>query len=262
MKNMTKTILLRGPTLTKSGYGESCRQVVKWLFELEDQGKIKVFSELLNWGLTPWITKRDEFIDRILQTSIKTKPPIFDTTIQIQLPNEWNPVLGINNIGFTAGVEATKCNPEWIKACDRMDLVITPSQFAANLFKESKTKIAVIPHCLTEAMTKSNFDKTNFLKNLDSDFNFLFVGMFTGNNEHNDRKNILYLMKWFLEAFDGKIDNVGLIIKTSLARLSNLDRSVITKNFKEILENQLGYTGLGPKIYLLHGDMSEEEMAV
>ena len=75
--------------------------------------------------------------------------------------------------------------------------------------------------------------------------------MFTVNNEHNDRKNILYTMKWFLETFkNNQIDNVGLVVKTSLGRLGYLDRDIITRNFKEILTNQLGYTGIGPKIYL------------
>lgn len=258
---MIKSVLLRGPILTHSGYGENCRQIAKWLFSLEDQGKIKIYTELLNWGVTPWITKRDKFVDRLIQASIITKPAIFDVSIQAQLPNEWNPVLGIQNIGVTAGVESTKCNPEWIKACDRMDLIIVPSKFTSELFAASKTPIRVVPHCLNQEILNSNIlDKEELLSGIETDFNFLFVGMFTGNNEHNDRKNILYMMKWFLEAFKDNT-NVGLVVKTSMARLGHLDRDMITKNFKDILEGQLGYTGNGPKIYLLHGNMSETEMS-
>ena len=63
-------------------------------------------------------------------------------------------------------------------------------------------------------------------------------------------------MKWFVEEF--KNDNVGLICKTHLGGASHIDREAITNNLQQILAP---YTDRKCKVYLLHGDMHECEMA-
>lgn len=105
-----KTVLLRAPLLSQSGYGVHSRQVARWLFDRADAlGNLEIHTELLNWGATPWYTDQyalDGLIGRCFQASADRKD-MYDVTIQLQLPNEWYPAKGKFNIGMTAGVEST-----------------------------------------------------------------------------------------------------------------------------------------------------------
>jgi len=83
------------------------------------------------------------------------------------------------------------------------------------------------------------------------------VGVLTGVTPDTDRKNLFYLIKWFVEEFKNDTD-VGLIIKTNRGRETAIDRTVTKKMLKQLLE-EIGHRGT-PKIYLLHGDMNRNEM--
>ena len=49
-----KSVLLRAPVLSMSGYGVHSRQVARWLFNAADtRGDLDITTELLNWGQTP-----------------------------------------------------------------------------------------------------------------------------------------------------------------------------------------------------------------
>ena len=69
--------------------------------------------------------------------------------------------------------------------------------------------------------------------NLEYDFNFLCI------SQMGPRKNLPNLIKWFVKEF--KDDEVGLVIKTNIMKNSLVDR-------------------LKCKVYLLHGDMTDEEI--
>lgn len=269
---MTKSILLRGPLLTKSGYGVHSRQIARWLFDKaeepskSDDDSIEITTELLPWGITPWFTDvyaEDGLIGKLVQSSVSPKQ-FYDLTIQIQLPNEWNPFLGSFNVGVTAGVEASSCNPQWVECVNRMQLVIVPSEFTKQTFLNSgkvTTPIIVVPESFPDAMLASNLTTSvidELPLDLTSSFNFLTIGQLTGNNPENDRKNLLYTIKWFYEAFKNKPD-VGLIIKTAMLRQTHLDRTMVTNVFNKVL-SELGVTESGPKFYLLHGDMQDSEL--
>lgn len=261
---MSKTILLRGPLIVQSGYGVHARQVARWLFDVAAKNHdIEVVTELLPWGQCPWYTDTDAengLIGRIIQASIK-KQPFYDMTIQIQLPNEWNPLLGMVNVGITAGVETSKCNPAWIDCINRMQLVITPSEFTKQTFLNSgavTTPISVVPESYFDKIKEQDSIKPFEIPNLETDFNFLVHGQLTGNNPENDRKNIPYTIKWLSEVFSGRSD-IGVVLKTSLVRQTALDRIMVTNLFNKMLM-EIKTNPVGPRFYLLHGTLSEEEL--
>ena len=56
--------------------------------------------------------------------------------IHIVVPNEFMNV-GKFNIGITAGIETTGCVHDWIQGCNRMDLIIVPSEFTKKVFLDT-----------------------------------------------------------------------------------------------------------------------------
>ena len=256
-----KKILVRAPLLTNSGYGIHSRQVLSWLLEKEKEGNIKVDVECLNWGSCPWIidkSKEDGIISEIMTRSIPLSPP-YDITFQVQLPDEWDPSLGKYNVGITAAVETDKCNPEWVDRCNKMNRVIVPSTFTKNVLKRSgtlKTKINVIPEWYHETIDKKDIQALDL--DLKTDFNFLTVGLLTGFNPDEDRKNLINTVRLFCKKFKDNKD-VGLIIKSSLGRYSSFDRKKSNEYFSKVVE-AIRETDF-PKVYLLHGALTKEEMA-
>lgn len=255
-----KTVLLRAPVLTLSGYGVHARQVARWLFEQEEVLDLDIAVEPLNWGHTGWLTDveaEDGLVGRVLQAANNTKP-FYDVTIQLQLPNEWNPMLGAFNIGITAGVETDRCNPAWIDAVNQMNLVIVPSEFVKKTFLTSgnvTTDIVVVPESFIDEVGTQ--DSCSIDLNLDTKFNFLVFGQITGNNPENDRKNLAYTIKWMAEVFANTPD-VGVIIKSNLARNTKIDRAATTNMFTKLVEEVK--VGVGPRFYLLHGNMKNQEV--
>jgi len=255
-----KSVLLRAPVLTMSGYGVHARQIAKWLFSLEEEYNLDIAVEPLNWGNTGWLTDveaEDGLVGRVIQAANNLKP-FYDVTIQLQLPNEWNPMLGAFNIGLTAGVETDRCNPVWIDAINQMNLVIVPSQFTKKTLENSgtlTTEIAVIPESFIDEVKNQN--ECSLDLNLPTKFNFLVFGQITGTNPENDRKNLMYTMKWLAEAFADQ-PNVGVIVKSNLMRNTKIDKAACTNMFKTIVGEVT--KGPGPKFYLLHGNMKDKEV--
>lgn len=261
MTQNKKKVILRGPLLSRSGYGVHSRQIARWLFDRSDRlGNLEIFCEPLPWGITPWITDMDEengLIGRIVQSSIPSDG--FDVSIQVQLPNEWNPFLANYNVGVTAGVEANKCNPEWVAAVNRMQQVIVPSSFTKKCFEntgEIKTNISVIGESFIDEILDDSIEPLEL--DIDTEFNFLVFGQITGNNPENDRKNIFYTLKWIFEEFKDKKD-VGIILKTNTGRDTVLDKI----NVSSILSQVVAETKQSPfpKLHLLHGHMTNKEIA-
>jgi glycosyltransferase involved in cell wall biosynthesis len=259
---MKKTVLLRAPVLSISGYGVHARQVARWLFSKADEsGNLDVTTELLNWGQTPWYTDvygQDDLIGRCLQASSNEKN-LYDVTIQLQLPNEWCPELGKFNVGMTAGVEADRCNPAWIDCINKMNLVIVPSKFTKEVFENSgkvTTPIAVVPESFFDYVLKSD-EASPLDLNLETKFNFLIFGQMTGGDAASDRKNLPFTVKWLSETFAGNPD-VGIILKTNAGRFTEADKHVCLNSLTQLLQ-QINKQA-NPKIYLLHGEMSEEEV--
>ena len=255
-----KKVLLRGPCLTQSGYGVHCRQIASWLLKRKD---IDVKFQALPWGDTPWILRDKSdtgLIDQIMKNSLDPSGigQKFDISLQLQLPNEWDPQLAEKNIGVTAGVETDICNPEWIDHCNKMSAVVVPSRHSLECIKKSgkvTTTMHVIPESFCdEILSVETSDQFNFSTN----FNFLVFGQITGDNPYNDRKNIFFTLKWLFEAFKDDKD-VGIILKTNVGRNTHIDKRRTSDMMRALLKECR--RGDFPRLHLLHGDMSNLDVA-
>jgi hypothetical protein len=255
---MKKKVLVRGPLLSQSGYGNHARQIVKWLLKRED---LDVVTQVLHWGITPWHidgSVEDGIIGEIMSRSITQMPKNIDISYQVQLPNEWDPNLAKLNVGVTAAVETDICTPEWVTACNRMTSVVVPSMFTKGTLERSgqcTTPITVIPESY---IPEINEDTPSLDIDFSTDFNFLLFGMLTGQNPKSDRKNLLYTIKWILEEFKDNPD-VGIVLKTSSGRGTKIDKKVTEKLISQVVREVR--QGPYPKLHFMHGCMTNDEVA-
>ena len=249
-----KKVLVRAPLLSVSGYGVHSRQIFEWARSVESW---HVNTQILNWGNTTWYidaAAEGGMIGDIMRRSTNQTQD-FDISIQVQLPNEWDSNVAKYNIGVTAAVETDKCNPAWIDAVNKMSVVIVPSTHVKNTSGNVTTPIYVIgewffPEILTH--------KEPLELNLSTKFNFLIVSQMTSQNSAEDRKNIFDTLKWMLEVFKDDKD-VGIILKTNFGRGTKIDRKFTQDNVEKFINQHR--KGAFPKIHLLHGTMSSEEIA-
>ena len=123
---MSRKILVRGPALSRSGYGEHCRSVLRAL-RSDDRNDVYLLN--VGWGASGWLFEENEERDWIDSTIMKTAKKVqtgeldFDLSIQVQLPTEWQPLCE-KNIGITAGVETTQAPQSWVEACEQMDHIL------------------------------------------------------------------------------------------------------------------------------------------
>lgn len=258
-------VLLRGPLLTNSGYGVHARQI----FEvLERQKDIDLSVQCTGWGKCSWLVDPDGFgglVERIMRMSKPIDDTKFDLSVQVQLPDEWDPKLGKKNIGVTAAVETNKCSSAWVEQCNKMDKIIVPSTFTKNVIKRSgiiyKT-IEVIPEWFNQSLLdKPGCDKIHYNDEryrLDNQFNFLVMGLVTGVEPSCDRKNLINTVKWLMEEFEGEKE-VGILLKTSFGKSTKLDQKITIDFIKSAIDNFR--KGSFPKVHLIHGNLSEKEIA-
>tara|TARA_Y100000389_G_scaffold204913_1_gene260747 strand:+ start:8080 stop:9339 length:1260 start_codon:yes stop_codon:yes gene_type:complete len=261
---MIKKVLVRGPALTQSGYGEHTRFLLRSL--RRDPDKFDVFLVSVGWGQTGWLsedTEERKWIDDII---LKTHQHAqaggqFDMSIQVSIPNEWEKVAPYN-IGVTAGIETTKVAPVWLERCNLMDKVITISEHSKSVLEntvyqgvhkdtgEPMTLKCEVPVEIVHYPVKQ-VDVEDLDVYLEYDFNYLLV------SQWGPRKNIENAIKWWIE--ENYDEKVGLVLKTSLKNNSILDREHIYKNLKAIVSAALP-ADAKCKIYLLHGDLTEGQM--
>ena len=263
---MKKKLLVTGPALTTSGYGEQSRFALRALRSREDL--FDIYLTPTSWGQCGWIHEDNEeraWIDSLIMktvqyTQVSNNQPQFDMSLQVTIPNEWKKMAPIN-VGYTAGIETNKISPHWINPSNQMDKIIVVSSFAKKGFEngvytatDQATGQQIPNYKVNTPIEVVNYasrkiESVELDLNLTTDFNFLVVA------QAGPRKNLANTIKWFVEEF--KNDNVGLICKTHLGGSSQIDREAITNNLKQILEQ---HKDRKCKVYLLHGDMSEGEM--
>ena len=139
-----------------------------------------------------------------------------------------------------------------------MDRVIVPSEHVKRVIENTgptTTSVSVIGESYLGSIDSPEDNRLDL--SLSTDFNFLIIGQMTGQKADNDRKNLLNTIKWFCEAFPNDPD-VGLIVKTNQGRATRIDRHRTEKSLREIVSHFR--VGKYPKVYMLHGAMSESEM--
>ena len=262
-----KKVLIRGPILTRTGYGEQARFAYRALKSRPDL--FQVFVIPTSWGATGWTIEdteeRQEIDDAItattrhIQYSNKIGAHPFDVSIQVTIPQEWERVAPVN-IGFTAGTETTHMSLKWVQACQNVDRIIAVSEHTKAAFVNTEYTGQDENGNPASARCRAPIDVVGFPNKVlepspiefetDTDFNFLSV------LQWSPRKNLENTIGWFVEEFRDNSD-VGLIIKASIARNCLVDR-IHTENRLKNLKAQLGEHKC--KLYLLHGNLSDEEM--
>ena len=273
-------VLVTAPVATRSGYGSHSRDICRSLISM-DKYNVKIFP--VRWGTTPQNALNDAdpndkvIIDRLMVDVSLEKQP--DVHIHIVIPNEFQPVAKYN-IGITAGIETTACPPEWIEGMNRMDLNIVPSKFTKETLEnmsfdrvdeQSKEKIGELKvnkpiEVLFEGTDTNIFKKTKvFSKELTDkfskikeDFCFLFVGHWLQGDLGNDRKDLGMLVKTFLETFKNMKNSPALLMKSSGATFSLIDKREMLVKIEDIKKTV--DAKVLPNIYLLHGDLTDDEM--
>ena len=262
---MRKTVLIKGPVLTRSGYGEQTRFLLRALRTREDL--FDLYIQPLSWGQTSWLAEDNDerkWIDNCVEKTIAhmhhNNGAFFDASIQVTIPNEWENIAPIN-IGYTAGIETTRIPHEWILKANEMDKIIVISNHAKYGFAESKysalnnvTNETVVLETTTPIdvvnYPAKKFEQTSDLSlNLDYDFNFLTIA------QMGPRKNLPNTIKWFIEEF--RNEEVGLVIKSNIAKNSLSGRLAQFSTLKHMISS---FGERKCKVYLLHGDMTDKEM--
>ena len=110
---MKTKILVRGPVLSQSGYGEQARFALRALRSQEN--KYDVYIQPIRWGNTGWVWEDNDERRWIDEMITKTANYVreggqFNMSLQITIPNEWEQLAPVN-VGYTAGIETTKTAP-------------------------------------------------------------------------------------------------------------------------------------------------------
>jgi glycosyltransferase involved in cell wall biosynthesis len=259
-----KKILVRAPFLTQSGYGEHGRFVLRALRAYEEF--FDIYALPINWGNTGWLwedTEERRWFDDIIAKTVayNANSPFYDVSVQVTIPNEWQKMAPVN-VGVTAGIETTKVAHQWIEKSLLMDRIVTPSSFAADIFKNTKCSvtnnqtgetdnsfITPTPFEVVHYPYKKSLKESKISLDLEYDFNFLTVAQW------GPRKNINNLITWFVEEFSDQ--EVGLICKLQVHKNCYMDRGVTHSQLKNILAK---FPDRKCKVYLLHGHLKDEEM--
>jgi len=271
--NNKPTLVVSCPIDCYSGYSARSRDFVQAVIDL-DKYDVKILSQ--RWGNTRFGYLQDhnetDLQSRII-SQLTAQPDIW---IQITVPNEFQKV-GKYNIGVTAGIETTLCDGSWVQGCNNMDLVLVSSQHAKKVFEESKFNIQdnrtgqVTGHIELQTKMEVLFeggDVTKYfptvskldLSTVEDNWNYLVIGHWLPGEVGQDRKNIGYTIKAFLETFKNKPKGKrpGLILKVQAGSgTSIMDREAVLDKIDAIRQTVKGDL---PSIYLLHGDMTDSEV--
>ena len=284
---MKKLVLMCAPFTSRSGYGDHARSIFYALHQSEKY-EIKLLD--VRWGDTPrnFLQKDNSthklVLDAILDNQqLNTQPDIY---IDIRIPNEFE-TYGKYNIGITAGIETNAISTKWVEGCNKMDLVIVPSNHSRegivnvvydkmqNLPDGKQQKVGelrvdktvevifegtdetIFKSLKVNEINKSILNKINTI--VEEDFAFLFVGQWVKGGYGEDRKDIGKLIKVFIETFAKLKKQPALILKTSGATFSIIDREEILRKIKEV-QRKFPQDWSLPNIYLLHGDLTDKEM--
>jgi hypothetical protein len=270
--------VIQGPVASRSGYGDHCfaiaSDIIKW-----DKFDVKIVP--MRWGVCPDTMLNDEsrpmvkeIKSRILTSQLTAPPELY---IQVAIPNEFQP-RGKFNIGITAGIETTVPRAEWLEGMNRMNMNIVPSNFSKEVFiktsydrKDERTgavdKIVVNKpvEVVFEGVDTDVYKKTtepspeidSALEAIPETFCYLFVGHWIQGDLGADRKDVGMLVKIFSEVFKNKKKAPALVLKTSGATFSKIDKAEILKKIHDIRST---ISGDLPNIYVIHGELTPTEM--
>jgi len=255
-----KKIVISGPILSRSGYGEMARFALRSLRTKQDEYDIYLIPT--SWGNTGNLFELSEEKKEIESLIHKTQhylqltknQPNFDVSIQVTIPNEWKKLAQFN-IGYTAGIETNLISPAWLQPSQQMDKIIVISEHAKSGFLNSifgddnGNQYKVTTPVEVCHFPVRDYEDVNLNLDLKHDFNYLTVCQWS------PRKNVEQTIINFIEEF--KNEEVGLILKVNTANDSMLDKDFTENRLKQLLNK---YKNKKCSVYLLHGHLSEAEM--
>jgi len=264
------------PIDTVSGYGARSRDFVKALIKLKgEEWDIKILSQ--KWGECPFgaldreIPEDLDLLDRILAEGLNRQP---DVWIQVTVSNEFQPV-GKVNIGVSALVETTILPAECLEGLNKMTFNIVSSDFVKKVAEQTsfektdnqtKQSLGLLKlekpiEVLFEGVDTNKYKRLETskfdLSEVKEEFCFLSVGHWLTGELGEDRKQLTTLIKSFLSAFKDKSKRPALLLKTSLAGFSIIEEEYILDaidNIRRTVDGDL------PNIYLVYGELTDEEM--
>ena len=274
--------IISSPFDVYSGYSARSRDLIKAIIEL-NKYDVKLLPQ--RWGDCAWGFCKDNpewsfLYDYVLATPQLPKQP--EIWMQITVPNEFMPI-GKYNIGVTAGVESNICAADLIEGANRMNLTLISSEHSKQVFKNSKFEKRNKQTNQVEGIIELNkpievlFEGANLdiylpqepaikgasvlsdtISDIKEDFAYLFVGHWMNGDLGEDRKNVSLLIKSFFETFKNKAKQPALILKTSGAVSSYVDREIILNKIQQI-KSTVDSKNL-PNVYLLHGEFTDNEI--
>ena len=134
--------------------------------------------------------------------------------------------------------ETTKISPKWVEKTFMMDKIIVVSEHTKYGFmnteypamnQQTGEQFTAKTNCPVEVVgyPVKEIEAKEVELELENDFNFLAVGTWI------PRKNLENTIKWFVEEFHDQ--EVGLIVKTSLAKNCLRDREVANVRLNQLL---------------------------
>lgn len=267
-------IVVSCPIDTYSGYGARSRDLVKCL-NINESYNVKVLPQ--PWGntRTGYLKDHDEtgLLSQLIY-KVDVKPDVF---IQITVPNEFVNI-GTYNIGVTAAMETDISPVKWVEGVNKMDLILTSSKHGKdsllnsvytiknNNGTQSKLQVNTPIEVLFEGLDTTVYNKLeeftdenlkNKLDSIEESFAFLVVGTWLPGKFGEDRKNIPWTIKLFLETFKNKRTMPALILKTQKSNPSIMDKYSLLKSIEKVRSKVKGKL---PNIYLIHGDLKDYQM--
>tara|TARA_R110000824_G_scaffold384330_1_gene578259 strand:- start:265 stop:1545 length:1281 start_codon:yes stop_codon:yes gene_type:complete len=263
---MKKKIILVGPVLTQTGYGEHARFMYRALKSREDL--FEVFVQAINWGNTGWLWKDDEERRQIDADIGKTvgymqEGGTFDTSIMVTIPQEWpqymQQIPAKETVGVTAGVETSRISHSWVRAANVVDKIIFTSDFSKKIFEgssymykdqngaETLDKVTVPMEVINYPV--KYYEAVDLDLDIPTDFNFLVIAQW------GIRKNIENTIRWFVEEFYDQ--EVGLVLKTGKLNGSQFDKEMTINAINSVLKE---HAERKCKVYLLHGYINDADL--
>ena len=267
-------VLLEAPIMTRSGYGEHSRLVYRSLKTIPD---VKIEIMPLNWGNTSWVSEDSVNKEELkeIQESIESHsqsvavakssntPINYDIHVHVGIPNEFEKKAS-HSVCVTAGIETDRVDASWlIKTYQGIDKIIVPSEHSKEVFMKTSyealnetnnTKTTIECNCPVDVVpypTKTFSVSETLDFTLPTKFNFLSVALL------GPRKNLEKMVKLFIDEFSENPE-VGLVLKTGRVSGSLMDRNFTVAHFSRLVENYRPDKKC--KIYILHGDLSDEEI--
>ena len=278
-----KSMLICAPVSSRSGYGNHARDLIESLME---HGKYDIKIVDVPWGACPRNALNEDnsthkkMLDCFIQqgSQLPNKPDIY---IDIRIPQEFEQH-GNFNIGITAGIETDVVSGEWLEGCNKMDLIIVPSEHSKDGFVKSiydalqqnpstgeqqkvgELKLEKPIEVLFEGSDTNIYKpienaSLDLVDDIKEDFCYLVVGQWCQGGYGKDRKDIARTIKLFFETFANQDNKPALILKSNGATYSILDKEDCLRKIRNVKSMFPDDFDL-PNVYLLHGNLTDDEM--